>query len=76
MPRSEQESPEDIAYRIVHYSSGPGEICSAIAKAIRDEKERCAKLVESHSNEWDNTAKVFAKRIREDRWGNLCSSKQ
>lgn len=33
------QSPEAIAYSIVHYSSGPGEICQRIAAAIRAERE-------------------------------------
>lgn len=33
------QSPEAIAYNIVHYSSGPGEICQRIAAAIRAERK-------------------------------------
>ena len=38
------ETPDQIAYRIVHYSSGPGDIFSSIAREIADEREACARI--------------------------------
>jgi hypothetical protein len=59
------ETPEQIAYRIVHYSSGPGEICSAIAQAIRDEREACAKIVDPPLSKPITEAAMIAKMMRE-----------